>query len=401
MAKSKAATWIIIALKSTKIIKGLKLLKAVKIMKPVIVAGSMLLSLLVYGWAFGWIFAVGLIVMIFIHEMGHVVAMKMKGFPAKAPVFIPMLGAVIFAPKNMTREEESVVGIGGPILGTIGALAAWLIWAVHPDHPIIWIMMSYIGIFLNLFNMIPISPLDGGRVTQSVGPWFKWVGLILLMTLTFMMKDPGLLLIWILVIFDIDTMRIQVRKYLASAAWIALVVATLAGLGVQDRWIYLFDIIVGGLYLGAIWLVGKENMEEIEAEARKNGSDRPQQPIRRKIGWFAAFAGLTTFLMFSMGIQIRTLEPWIDKQKKKEEQFPPPQISHKNEEVKPRNSGAFLLSLLFLYRWQLQAFIFHLESRNDCRHIIADHAHPLEEIFLHESQYYDGNNNDDYGNQNV
>jgi Zn-dependent protease len=324
MAKTKAISWLFIALKSTKILQGLK---AIKLLKPAIVAGSMLLSLVVYGFAFGWTFAVGLIAMIFIHEMGHVVAMKMKGFPVKAPVFIPMLGAVIFAPRNMTREQESFIGIGGPVLGTIGALIAWMVWFIHPDHPIVWLVMSYIGIFLNLFNMLPISPLDGGRITQSVGQWFKWVGLSLLMAVTLMTRDPGLLLVWIIVIWDMDTMRLQARKHMVAVVWLVLLVSTLAGLGLQDRWIYFSDAFVGLVIVAIIWASKKEDIEMIEAEMRKNGSDRPPQPLRRKIGWLIAFMGLTLLLLLSMSIQIKTLGPWLEEQKAKERQLPPPQIS--------------------------------------------------------------------------
>lgn len=327
MAKNKTISWLFIALKSTKILQGLKVIKAMKLLKPAVVAGSMLLSLLVYGWAFGWIFAVGLIAMIFIHEMGHVVAMKMKGFPAKAPVFIPMVGAVIFAPRNMTREQESFIGIGGPVLGTIGALVAWMVWLIHPDHPIVWLVMSYIGIFLNLFNMLPISPLDGGRITQSVGPWFKWIGLSLLMVVTLMARDPGLLLVWIIVIWDIDTMRLQTRKYLTAGVWFLLLIATLSGLGLQSRWVYVVDVFMGLIVVGIIWMSKKEDTDRIEAEMRKNGADRPAQPLRRKVGWLLAFAGLTALLLFSMGIQLRTLEPWLEEQKAKEQQMHRPPIS--------------------------------------------------------------------------
>lgn len=328
MVKSnKKIGWLFIAMKSTKLVKAFKVIKAVKFMKPAIMLGSMLLSLLVYGFAFGWVFAVGLIAMIFIHEMGHVIAMKMKGFPTKAPVFIPMLGAVIFGPKQTTREEESFIAIGGPILGTIGALIAWLIWLIHPEHPIVWLMMSYIGIFLNLFNMIPISPFDGGRITQSIGPWFKWVGMALLMALTLMTRDPGLLVIWIIVIIDIDTIKLSRKKHLSLAILMLLVTATALGLGTQDRWVYFFDIFLGCGFTANIWINGRENLEQVgEAERNKNGSSRPQQTMKRKMGWLVAFVGLTVLLISSLAIQAKTIQPWVEEQKAKEQPIPPPQV---------------------------------------------------------------------------
>jgi Zn-dependent protease len=141
------------------------------------------LSIGAYAWAFGWQFGVGLVALIFIHEMGHVLALRRYGVKASAPIFIPFLGAFIGMkqlPKNATME--AVVGLGGPIIGSLGALAAWVLYTID-GHPI-FLVMAYFGVLLNLFNLLPVLPLDGGRAVGAISRWL-WVagyaGLLLLM----------------------------------------------------------------------------------------------------------------------------------------------------------------------------------------------------------------------------
>jgi Zn-dependent protease len=162
---------------------GIYLLTKIKLLLPLLklgTAGGTLLSMAVSVWAFALIApfqtAVGLIVMIFIHEMGHVIASKQKGLPTSAPIFIPFLGAMINLKRNpRDAETEAYIAFGGPLLGTIGALGAFLIgW--YWELPL-FIYISWIGFFLNLINLLPIHPLDGGRITVSVSRWLWLIGL--------------------------------------------------------------------------------------------------------------------------------------------------------------------------------------------------------------------------------
>ena len=123
------------------------------------------------GASTGAPFAIGFVLLIFVHELGHALVLRRQGIPAGAPVFIPFLGAVI-AMKGMPRNAwvEALVGIGGPALGTAGAVVClamgWLTGAP------IWLALASTGFLLNLFNLLPISPLDGGRIgiaSQSLG----------------------------------------------------------------------------------------------------------------------------------------------------------------------------------------------------------------------------------------
>lgn len=106
-----------------------------------------------------------------IHELGHVFAFKILGYKVSAPVFIPFLGAVVFGPIPKDRSEEALVGIGGPWLGTFGAILCIIPFLIT-GHPI-WAMGGLLGTYINLFNMIPLRPLDGGRITQAISEDFQ------------------------------------------------------------------------------------------------------------------------------------------------------------------------------------------------------------------------------------
>jgi len=156
--------------------------------------GSMLLSAVVYYFFLfhNWTIAAGFVVLMLVHELGHVIAMKWMGLSASPPIFVPFLGALINM-RDLPRNAlvESIVGIGGPLLGTIGALVCYAM-AVHTHNPMLQfelIVVAQLGFMLNLFNLLPVPPLDGGRITAAISPWL-WipglVGLALLMLIQVM-----------------------------------------------------------------------------------------------------------------------------------------------------------------------------------------------------------------------
>jgi Zn-dependent protease len=141
--------------------------------------GSMLLSIAIYSAYSGWEFATGLVLLILVHELGHVLAMRYYGLSASPPIFIPFMGAVINLrqqPRNAL--EEAVVGMGGPLLGTVGALAC-LAWFLATGHPLA-LVLTFFGAILNFFNLLPVPPLDGGRITAAVSPWLWMPGILAL-----------------------------------------------------------------------------------------------------------------------------------------------------------------------------------------------------------------------------
>lgn len=139
--------------------------------------GSMIVSIIVYAYFFGDIvFAAAFVVLILVHEMGHVIANRYYGIKASPPIFIPFVGAVInLRQQPANAKVEAVVGIGGPIAGTIGAFAAYAIY-LH-THGEIALVAAHFGFLINLFNLLPVPPLDGGRVTAAVSPWIWLLGL--------------------------------------------------------------------------------------------------------------------------------------------------------------------------------------------------------------------------------
>ncbi len=159
--------------------------------------GSMLVTIWLYSTIWGWRFALGFVLLILVHECGHLVAAQQFGLKVGAPVFIPFMGAFI-ALKEAPRDAwiEAVVGIGGPVLGTLGAFACHLVFLTY-GLPIFG-ALAYSGYFLNLFNLMPIGQLDGGRVASAISPWLWLPGLGVL--ICFFVMRPNLLLVVIFVL---------------------------------------------------------------------------------------------------------------------------------------------------------------------------------------------------------
>ncbi|MGB8353870.1 MAG: site-2 protease family protein [Chthoniobacteraceae bacterium] len=158
--------------------------------------GSMIFMVFIYSRILGWPYAVGFVLLIFVHEAGHLIAARMMGLQVGWPVFIPFMGALIAlkeAPRN--AWVEAVVGIGGPILGSIGALAVWSAYFFTGN--VLFLALGYAGFFINLFNLIPIVPLDGGRIVTAISPWFWLLGLIILVPVLLVSKNIFLIIILI------------------------------------------------------------------------------------------------------------------------------------------------------------------------------------------------------------
>jgi Zn-dependent protease len=163
-------------------------------LKLLTTAGTMIVSVAAYSFVFGWEFAVGFVVLIFIHEMGHVIQLRREGIKASAPMFIPFLGAVISAKslgKNATAEAR--VGLAGPILGSLGAAACIVVWQLTGND--LWRALAFTGLFLNLFNLLPVVPLDGGRAMAAMAPWMWFLGLAAMIPLAIIFPNPIIFLI--------------------------------------------------------------------------------------------------------------------------------------------------------------------------------------------------------------
>ena len=189
-----AALAIVIVKFAAKLKALLLLLPKLKILTT---SGSMLVSVAAYSLIWGWKFAAGFVVLLFVHEMGHVVQLRREGIEASAPVFIPFFGAAVWS-KSLGDNAlaEARVGLAGPVLGSLGAAACIPIASATGSD--FWRALAFTGFFLNLFNLLPVVPLDGGRAMAAMAPWMWFAGLLAVLVLAFTFPNPIILLIALL-----------------------------------------------------------------------------------------------------------------------------------------------------------------------------------------------------------
>jgi Zn-dependent protease len=125
---------------------------------------SIFIAVAAYALLFGWKFAVGFVLLIFIHELGHYIEAKREGLSPRLPVFIPFLGAYVQYTRGHPWQTVRVA-IAGPILG--GAAAAVCLAIAQSNGSLLMYALAYSGFFLNLFNMLPFGIFDGGAVWRS------------------------------------------------------------------------------------------------------------------------------------------------------------------------------------------------------------------------------------------
>src|SRR5437868_7709674 len=170
--------------------------------------GTMLLMIWVYTQFWGWPFAVGFVILLLVHESGHLLVAKKFGLKVGAPVFIPFMGAFIAlkeAPRN--AWVEACVGIGGPMLGSFGALVCNALGEIFAAP--LFIALAWFGYFLNLFNLTPVGMLDGGRIVTALSRWLWLPGFALL--IWFGWKYPNFI-VWLMVLASLPRVVSLFRK---------------------------------------------------------------------------------------------------------------------------------------------------------------------------------------------
>ncbi len=217
-------------------------LKAILLFLPkikiLVTSASALVSVGAYSLIWGWPFAAGFVVLIFIHEMGHVIALRREGIKASAPMFIPFMGAVISARSlGDNALAEARVGLAGPILGSLGAAAVAIVGLV--THTGLLEALGYIGFFLNLFNLLPVVPLDGGRAMAAMAPWMWFLGFGAMVLLDFVAPNPILLIITLVAAYELYR-RWELRRRPSASQTAYYKVSS------RNR------IIVGAVYIGLI-----------------------------------------------------------------------------------------------------------------------------------------------------
>ena len=214
---------------------GLLLLPKIKMLGT---AGTALVSVAAYSLFWGWTFALGFVLLLFVHEMGHVIQLRREGIKASAPMFVPFLGAAVMM-KSMPDDAlaEARVGLAGPVLGTAGAAVCLAIGdALNSD---LLRALAYVAFFLNLINLIPVVPFDGGRAMAAMAPAFWFLGLVAMVALFFIAANPFLLIFILLGAMETKR-RWQARRTrsLEQAAYYRV--------SPRNRWL------VGAVYVGLI-----------------------------------------------------------------------------------------------------------------------------------------------------
>jgi Zn-dependent protease len=170
-----------------------------------------------YVWFGGLWFGVGLIGLIFIHEMGHWLEAKRQGLPVSAPLFIPFLGASIFLkehPKSAWQEFQ--LAIAGPLLGSLGALGVYAFAVAEDSNKLRAI--AFLGFFINLFNLLPVVPLDGGRIVAAIHPALWVLGLVGLLALVLFRPNGILVLILVFAAMEL-WQRWKTRQFAGSGTY--------------------------------------------------------------------------------------------------------------------------------------------------------------------------------------
>ena len=170
--------------------------------------GTMVLMIWIYTMMWGWKFGVGFVLLLLVHECGHLLVAKKFGLKVSAPIFIPFMGAFIAlkeAPRNAWME--ACVGIGGPLLGSLGALICNSLCEIF-DAPV-FIALAWFGYFLNLFNLTPVGMLDGGRIVTAMSRWLWLPGFAVLVW--FGWKYPNFV-VWLMIFLSLPRIISLFRK---------------------------------------------------------------------------------------------------------------------------------------------------------------------------------------------
>jgi Zn-dependent protease len=209
--------------------------------------GTMLLTIWVYTQIWGWQFALGFVLLLLVHECGHLLAARKFGLKVGAPVFIPFMGAFI-ALKEAPRNAwiEACVGIGGPILGSLGALICNSLGEIF-DAPV-FIALASFGYLLNLFNLTPVGMLDGGRIVSALSRWLWLPGFAVL--LWFGWKYPNFV-VWLMIVLSVPRVVSLFRKrteeerryyevtpgqrLTMSVLYFGLIITLILGMGLAER----------------------------------------------------------------------------------------------------------------------------------------------------------------------
>lgn len=174
-------------------------------------AGSMVVSLVAYAWHMGLAFALGFLLILVAHEVGHAITIRAKGLRAGFMVFIPFIGgAVTLRRQPRSAFVDAQIGLGGPIAGTLASVVSLAIW--HWTSEPLYLALAFGGFLLNLFNLTPVGPLDGGRIAGAITKWMWAAGAVILLVVMLRWRTPLLLPILLLGVWQIWRAIVEERR---------------------------------------------------------------------------------------------------------------------------------------------------------------------------------------------
>ena len=165
--------------------------------------GSFIVSVALYAFFFGLPLGLGITVLLLIHELGHYVVIRAKGLPASLPVFIPLIGAYVAMRRlPASVRDDAVIALAGPLAGGYSALACVALY--QTTGMILFLQLAFLGYVLNLLNLVPILPLDGGRIANAITPWLGPVAFALIVW--YALSVNNILLLILIVIFGLPAL---------------------------------------------------------------------------------------------------------------------------------------------------------------------------------------------------
>jgi Zn-dependent protease len=209
---------------------------------------TMVIALWFYTLFFGPAFAIGIVALVLVHELGHFIVARWMGLPARLPIFIGPLGAVTSLRGSPGDAGKSgIIAIAGPALGTVAALLCFLLaGAANPGYfRYLLLALAYFGCFLNLINLIPVGFLDGAKVADAIPKWMNVVGLLVVGGVVLLFGNPFGLIFLILGIFHTigrfrrssaadPAQAAAARRLGLGAAYIGILIVAAAGMSIAN-----------------------------------------------------------------------------------------------------------------------------------------------------------------------
>jgi Zn-dependent protease len=213
--KEKKGVWGALGTFLALLVKFKSLIIVLKLGKFASSLASMLFMIFIYAGMYGVAYGVGFVLLLFVHELGHYCVGKFMKLNVSLPLFIPFMGAFISLNEMPDKAEtEAKLALGGPLLGSIGTLFCMILHYLTKQD--FYMALAYSGFMINLFNLIPVSPLDGGRIVTAISPWFWILGIPILVVFFFIYTNPILVLLLILGIKQIiDQFKSTNKEYFA------------------------------------------------------------------------------------------------------------------------------------------------------------------------------------------